>query len=50
MKLKYRNVRTAFTAIFPYAVHFYIDDEKRQIVILAIIHQSRDPALSYNRA
>lgn len=24
-EIKYRNVRTAFTDIFPYAVHFYID-------------------------
>jgi plasmid stabilization system protein ParE len=49
-EVKYKNVRTAFTAIFPYAVHFYINESKQQIVIIAIIHQSRDPALSYNRA
>ena len=48
-EIKYRNVRTAFTAIFPYAMHFYLDEIKRQIVIIAIIHQSRNPALSYGR-
>ncbi|MFI5139463.1 MAG: type II toxin-antitoxin system RelE/ParE family toxin [Sphingobacteriales bacterium] len=48
-EIKYRHVRTAFTAIFPYAIHFYIDDTKQQIVIIAIIHQSRNPALPYNR-
>jgi plasmid stabilization system protein ParE len=42
-EVKYRNVRTAFTEIFPYAVHFYID--KKRIVIIAIIHQSRNPTL-----
>jgi len=48
-EVKYRNVRTAFTKVFPYAVHFYVDEIKKQIVIIAIIHQSRNPALSYNR-
>jgi plasmid stabilization system protein ParE len=48
-EVKYRNVRTAFTAIFPYAIHFYIDEPGQQIVIIAIIHQSRNPALSHGR-
>jgi len=49
-EIKYRNVRTAFTEVFPYAIHFYIDEAKKQIVIIAIIHQSRNPSLSYNRS
>ncbi len=49
-EVKYRNVRTAFTEVFPYAVHFYFDQAARQIVIIAIIHQSRDPLSSYNRS
>jgi len=48
-EIKYKNVRMALTAIFPYAVHFYIDDDKQQIVIIAIIHQNRNPAIAYNR-
>ncbi len=48
-EIKYKNVRTAFTAIFPYAIHFYLDDAKQLIVIIGIIHQSRNPDLSYNR-
>src|SRR5947209_4804795 len=48
-EVKYKNVRTAFTAIFPYAIHFYINEPKQQIVIIAIIHQSRNPALPYSR-
>ncbi len=49
-EVKYRNVRTAFTDIFPYAVHFYIDQPKTQIVIIAIVHQSRNPVLPYDRS
>lgn len=39
-ELKYKNVRTAFTDIFPYAIHFYIDNSTDQLVIIAIVHQS----------
>jgi plasmid stabilization system protein ParE len=42
-QVKYRNIRTAFTEVFPYAVHFYIEEAKKQIVIIAIIHQRRNP-------
>ena len=28
-EVKYRNVRTAFTEIFPYAVHFYINQPNK---------------------
>jgi plasmid stabilization system protein ParE len=49
-EIKYRNVRTAFTEVFSYAIHFYIDEPKKQIVIIAIIHQGRNPALPYVRA
>ena len=48
-EIKYKNVRTAFTAIFSYAIHFYIDEHKQQIVIIAVIHQSRNPDLPYDR-
>ncbi|MGZ3756644.1 MAG: type II toxin-antitoxin system RelE/ParE family toxin [Mucilaginibacter sp.] len=49
-EVKYKNVRTAFTEIFPYAVHFFIDESNKQIVVIAVIHQSRNPALSYSRS
>jgi len=49
-EVKYRNVRTAFTEVFPYAVHFYINQADKQIVIIAIIHPSRNPTLSYSRS
>jgi plasmid stabilization system protein ParE len=48
-EVKYKNVRTAFTAIFPFAIHFFIDETKQEIIIIAIIHQKRDPNLSYSR-
>jgi plasmid stabilization system protein ParE len=49
-EIKYRNIRTAFTDVFPYAVHFFIDHPTKQIIIIAIIHQTRNPSLGYKRS
>lgn len=48
-EVKYRNVRTALTAIFPYAIHFYVNESSQQIFIIAIVHQNRNPSLAQNR-
>ena len=47
--VRYRNVRIAHTKIFPYNVHFYIDEVKSQVVIIGIIHKKRKNALFLNR-
>jgi len=43
--VRYRNVRIAHIEIFPYNIHFYIEEEKSQIVIIGIIHNKRKDAL-----
>jgi hypothetical protein len=48
-EIKYRNVRIAYCDIFPYAVHFYADELIKRIVIIAIVHQHRDPEYPSNR-
>ena len=47
--VRYRNVRIARTKVFPYNVHFYVDEEKSQIVIIGIIHNKRNDALFLDR-
>ena len=47
--VKYKNVRIAHTKIFPYNIHFYIDENKAQIVIIGIIHNKRSNALFLDR-
>ena len=37
-QIKYKNVRTVLLKQFPYHIHYIIDDVKKQIVVLAIIH------------
>jgi len=47
--IRYKNVRIAYPAVFPYAIHFYIDKPKNMIVITAIIFAGRDPDIAKHR-
>ena len=47
--VRYRNIRIAHTKIFPYNVHFYIDETKAQVVIIGIVHNKRNKALFLDR-
>jgi len=42
-QVKYNQVRTLLLKQFPYQIHYLIDDNKKQIVILAIIHAYKNP-------
>jgi len=48
-EIKYRNVRIAYCDVFPYAIHFYMNEIEKQLVIIAIIHQHRHPEYPKNR-
>ena len=41
--VRYKVIRLANFDTFPYAAHFYIDDKKDTVFIIAIFHTSRDP-------
>jgi len=47
--VRYKNIRIAHTKVFPYNIHFYIDETKAQVVIIGIIHNKRSNALFLNR-
>ena len=47
--VKYRNIRIAHTKVFPYNVHFYIEETKAQVVIIGIVHNKRNNALFLDR-
>lgn len=38
-----KNVRTANLDVFPFLIHYQIDDEREQIVVLAVFHTSLNP-------
>ncbi len=47
--IRYKNVRIAHPKIFPYSIHFYIDDVQNRIVIIAVIHGRRHPDFAKKR-
>jgi mRNA-degrading endonuclease RelE of RelBE toxin-antitoxin system len=47
--IRYKKVRIAHTKIFPYNIHFYIDEAKKQIVIIGIVHNKRGDAIFLDR-
>jgi mRNA-degrading endonuclease RelE of RelBE toxin-antitoxin system len=47
--IRYKNIRIAHPDVFPYSIHFYIEENSNTVVITAIIHNSRDPLFSQQR-
>lgn len=43
--VRYDDVRTAVLEVFPYLIHFLVDEEQRTIVVLTVLHSSRNPNL-----
>ena len=42
-QIKHNTVRTLLLKQFPYHIHYLINEEKKQIIVLAIIHAYRNP-------
>ncbi len=47
--VRYRQVRVVLCTTFPYAIHFYIDEKVKQLVIIAIVHQHQRPGVASER-
>ncbi len=45
--IRYKNVRIAHTVTFPYAIHFFVENDT--IIITAIIYDRRDPSITLKR-
>ncbi len=43
--VRYSDVRTAVLNIFPFMVHFKVEEESQTIIILAVLHTSRNPEI-----
>ncbi|MCF8276954.1 MAG: type II toxin-antitoxin system RelE/ParE family toxin [Flavobacteriales bacterium] len=44
---RYRDIHTATVKVFPYLVHYLI--EERMVIIIAVLHTSRSPKRWYSR-
>ncbi|OYQ49086.1 type II toxin-antitoxin system RelE/ParE family toxin [Flavobacterium aurantiibacter] len=42
-EVKYKTVRTAYTAVFPYAVHYHVNEETKTITVLGVFHTALSP-------
>ncbi|WP_281636666.1 type II toxin-antitoxin system RelE/ParE family toxin [Flavobacterium marginilacus] len=38
----FKNISIAHPKIFPYGIHFYIEEDLKQITIVAILHNKQD--------
>ncbi|MDA3881278.1 MAG: type II toxin-antitoxin system RelE/ParE family toxin [Prolixibacteraceae bacterium] len=47
--VRYDDVRTAVLNVFPFMVHFTIDEKNKTVIVSAVLHTSRDPELWKNR-
>jgi plasmid stabilization system protein ParE len=42
-QIRYSEVHTALVEQFPYMIHYYVDQQNKTIVVISILHTSRDP-------
>ena len=43
--VRYDDVRIAVLSIFPYMVHYTVDEPNKTVIVSAVLHTSRDPEL-----
>jgi len=41
--VRFKNIRTAPVKRFPYLIYFYLDQQSDSIIILGVLHTSRNP-------
>ena len=41
--IRYDNVRTSVLDVFPFIMHYTIDDKQKAVIISAILHTRRNP-------
>lgn len=47
--VRYDDAHTAALNVFPYMVHYTIDEVNKTVIVSAVLHTSRDPELWENR-
>jgi plasmid stabilization system protein ParE len=47
--VRYDDVRTAVLNVFPFMIHYTVDEKNKAIIVSAVLHTSRNPELWKNR-
>jgi len=42
-EIRYDNVRTAVLNVFPFMIHYQLDEKKQLVIISAVFHTSQNP-------
>lgn len=48
-RLRNDRVRTAVLEAFPFMIHYHIDEDKKLVIISAVLHTSRNPKIGETR-
>ncbi|MBP7152400.1 MAG: type II toxin-antitoxin system RelE/ParE family toxin [Spirochaetes bacterium] len=43
--IRYDSVRTAVLSVFPFMLHYVVDESSKAVIVYAVLHTSRDPGL-----
>ncbi len=46
---RFENFRTSNLTIFPYQVHYIIEEDLRNVIVFAVLHAQRDPGFISRR-
>ena len=46
---KYKEVRVSYVTRFPYGIFYFIEEDKKQIVIIGVLHTKRNPNIIQRR-
>ena len=48
-QIKYKNIRIKYTDVFPFGIHYYLEEESKKIIIIAVLHNRQNLETSINR-
>ena len=43
--IRYDEVHCALVDVFPYLIHYIIEEDQQRILVLGVLHTSKDPAI-----
>jgi plasmid stabilization system protein ParE len=48
-QIRYNEVHTAVVENYPYLIHYYVNQEIKTIIIIGVLHTSRDTSIWHKR-
>ena len=48
-QIKYKEIRVSYVTRFPYGVFYFIEEDKKQVIIIGVLHTKRNPCIIQKR-